>query len=343
MTTITIDSLPIEKPLVVGGNSAGYVRNKLIYPNVATISGKSITAVAVGTAGSYAMIPAISATVGAGATFSPAMGLLTAAVATPQSGSGSYAPADTITLADSGGTETAKAVLTVTHTQVISATIAAAGTGGTPGTATVTGTTGTGTKFQASVTISGGGAITAVNSIAVAGDYTVNPTSLTAEPVTGGGLTGAQLNVKMGVLNFTVSTAGSYTVLPSNPVAQFSTTGAGTGFTATLNTWKFVSVAVLTGGDDYDNTTVINIAGGGSTGGGALTPTVSGVDSPVVTSVVFSKPFPSTSYEVNGNANQACVVSYANKTIYGFDIVMTPLSGGTITSGSVDVSIEYTA
>jgi hypothetical protein len=48
--------------------------------------------------------------------------------------------------------------------QVQAATVNAGGTGGTTGTQTVTGTTGTGTKFQASVTISGG-AITAVNSV----------------------------------------------------------------------------------------------------------------------------------------------------------------------------------
>src|SRR6185312_9320941 len=82
----------------------------------------------------------------------------------------------------------------VTHHFVESATIANAGTGGTNGAAVVTGTTGTGTKFQANVTIAGG-VIASVDSIAVEGDYTVAPTTPAAEPVTGGNLTGATLNL----------------------------------------------------------------------------------------------------------------------------------------------------
>src|SRR6185312_5018157 len=120
---------------------------------------------------------------------------------------GNYSPADTIAL--TGGTHTTPAELSVTTTRVVSATVAAGGTGGTDGTQTVTGTTGTGTKFQASVTVAGG-AITAVLSITLAGSYTANPTTLTAEPVTGASLTGAQLNVVMGVATVTVSTAGAY-------------------------------------------------------------------------------------------------------------------------------------
>lgn len=80
--------------------------------------------------------------------------------------------------------------------QVQSAAVNAGGSGGTNGTQTVTGTTGTGTKFQASVTVSGG-AITAVNSITVAGSYSALPTSLSAEPVTGASLTGATLSLAM--------------------------------------------------------------------------------------------------------------------------------------------------
>jgi hypothetical protein len=80
--------------------------------------------------------------------------------------------------------------------QVQSAAVNTGGSGGTTGTQTVTGTTGTGTKFQASVTISGG-AITAVNSVTVAGSYSALPTNLTAEPVTGAGLTGATLSLGM--------------------------------------------------------------------------------------------------------------------------------------------------
>src|SRR5208282_6695453 len=71
-----------------------------------------------------------------------------------------YAPADTVTLA--GGTPGTRAIVTIGTTQVNSATVNAAGTGGTPGYATVTGTTGTGTKFSAVVLISSGGLVTNV-------------------------------------------------------------------------------------------------------------------------------------------------------------------------------------
>lgn len=79
---------------------------------------------------------------------------------------------------------------------VQNAAVTAGGTGGTSGTQTVTGTTGTGTKFQASVTVTSG-AITAVLSISVAGNYTALPTNLNAEPVTGASLTGATLALAM--------------------------------------------------------------------------------------------------------------------------------------------------
>jgi hypothetical protein len=79
---------------------------------------------------------------------------------------------------------------------VLSATVNAGGSGGTNGNVTITGTTGTGVRFTARGTISGGaltGALTIVN----AGSYTTDPTSLTAEPVTGGNLTGASVGLTM--------------------------------------------------------------------------------------------------------------------------------------------------
>lgn len=138
----------------------------------------------------------------------------------------------------SGGTQTTQAILQVTTTKVVSATVAAGGSGGTPGTQTVTGTTGTGTKFTASVTVSGGGAITAVLSILTGGSYTVNPTTLTAEPVTGASLTGAQLNVVMGVSTITIVNPGVFTTT-SLTFTQGSTSGSGTG--ATFSTATYTS------------------------------------------------------------------------------------------------------
>lgn len=242
-------------------------------PNAVTLQkgGSSIIAVLVDTPGSYSSRPTFAVIGdGVGAVLTSLMGVLTSVPVTAQSGGGSYAPNDLITLA--GGSGTPAANLKVTHTKVVSATVAAAGTGGTPGTQTVTGTTGTGTKFQASVTVSGGGAITSVDSISVAGDYTVNPTSLTTEPVTGGGLTGAQLSVRMGVLTAIENTTGVYTTLPSNPVSQASTTGSGTGATFTI-TWQIVGGELTSGGYGYTaENTSIEVSG---SGGGVVTPILS--------------------------------------------------------------------
>jgi hypothetical protein len=79
---------------------------------------------------------------------------------------------------------------------VLSVTINAGGSGGTNGQVVIAGTTGTGTKFQAKGVISGG-ALTSITSIVNAGSYTVDPTSLTAEPVTGGGLSSATVGLTM--------------------------------------------------------------------------------------------------------------------------------------------------
>jgi hypothetical protein len=214
-----------------------------------------------------------------------------------------YVPDEVLTLV--GGTATTAGEVTVASTKVVSATVAAPGSGGTDGTQTVTGTTGTGTKFQASVTIASG-SITAVSSIVLGGDYTVNPTSLTNEPVTGASLTGAQLNVVMGVNAVTLTnagvytansatftstggtgagatfntavfgvneatvstTAGVYSALPSNPIAQGSSSGSGTGAEFTV-LWGLNGITVSNGGTGYNSNTTVSITGGGSTGGGA--------------------------------------------------------------------------
>ena len=107
-------------------------------------------------------------------------------------------PGDTLTMTSGTGT---KPTFKVTATQVVSAAVpgGSSGSGGTPGTQTVTGTTGTGTFFTASVTVGGGGQISAVLSILTGGDYTTNPTAIATEPVTGASLVGAELDVVMGV------------------------------------------------------------------------------------------------------------------------------------------------
>ena len=114
--------------------------------------------------------------------------------------------------------------ITVTDTQVVSVVINSVGSGGTPGPATLTGTTGTGTTFQCTVVIQSNGTLTGAPApvLTVPGDYTVNPTSLSAEPVTSddaGPLTGATVTLTMGALLGAVTRVGGYAVPPANPVA----------------------------------------------------------------------------------------------------------------------------
>jgi hypothetical protein len=230
-----------------------------------TANASPISAVTVLTAGQYATIPSISTSGnGSGATFAAHMIPTLVTLASNPTGNSSYAPNDTITLA--GGTFSTQGVIKVVTTGVYAATVASGGSGGTNGTQTVTGTTGTGVFFTANVTVTSG-AISAVNSITTAGSYTVNPTVLTAEPVSGAGLIGATLNIHMKPLTFT-TVAGNYTVLPTSPVSQTSSSGSGLGATFTV-LWGFNSIVVTAGGTNYDANSLIVISGGGGNGGGS--------------------------------------------------------------------------
>lgn len=204
--------------------------NPAVMSTVPATGGSTATSVNTTVSSSYA--PTETVTVAGGTFTTPAVLTITNTVllATQVNAPGiGYVPTNTVNLA--GGTQSSPAIITVLTTQVSGAAINAAGTGGTNGTQTVTGTTGTGTKFQASVTIAGG-VITAINAITFGGNYTVNPTSLAAEPVTGAGLTGATLTITMGVRTLTVTAAGVFTANPAGlTFTQASTSGAGTGAT----------------------------------------------------------------------------------------------------------------
>lgn len=239
-----------------------------------------VASVTVGLAGTgFTSKPTLvfASAVGTGAAGAPLMKALTAV---PVAAGTGYVPAEVITLA--AGTSTAAAKVAVATTKVVSATINAAGSGGTPGTQTVTGTTGTGTKFTASVTVSGGGAITAVLSILTGGAYTANPTTIGQEPVTGASLTGAKLNVVMGVDTCTIDTVGSYSVLPPIPATQASSTGSGTGATLTMS-WGILSVTMSAGGSSYAATGVTCVTSGGGGTGVTLTPVMSTADETIIT------------------------------------------------------------
>ena len=152
--------------------------------------------------------------------------------------------------------------------QVLSAAVAAGGTGGTPGAVTLTGTTGTGTKVQATGTINGSGVLTGALTVTVVGAYTVAPTNVAAEPVTGGGLTGATVSL---VMVPTVTVAGSYTVNPTNSAVEPVTGGSLVGATVSLGIGlNTVSVLVPDVSAAAPGTITVS---GGSGSGAVLTPT----------------------------------------------------------------------
>lgn len=163
-------------------------------------------------------------------------------VSTAQSGAGSYAPGDTVTL--SGGTFTSPAVAIIDATKAVSATIVSGGSGGvaadgtSSGSCQLQGTTGVGPYFIFNATLTAG-VITSIDSVNATGAYRTNPTNLASEPVvpvnTCSSLTGAVLSVKMGPIvlhSASHATSGVYSAFPSLPAAT-TTSGSGTGFLAT--------------------------------------------------------------------------------------------------------------
>lgn len=204
----------------------------------------------------------------------------------------------------SGSGQTATAVMGVYGIP----TIAAAGTGGTTGTQTVTGTTGTGTPFQASVTIAGG-VITTVLSVTVHGAYTAMPSSLTAEPVTGGGLTGAQLNLSaaMGVASITLAGSSNHGY-PASGITP-SLTGGTPGTAATLSA-----------------PTVTSVAGQGTT-------------LAISSTLIPGLSLPST-YSAQATPDGDVVCNITGKTNAGFSLNVNPrLASQTLAAGHVDLWI----
>jgi hypothetical protein len=203
-----------------------------------------------GTNNAYTALPTFSVAGGeSGSGFSGTVLMKVATAAVNAAGTG-YAGGDTITFTlGTPYASTTKAIFTVTTTKLVSATIAAGGTGyGNAQTfaATVVGGTST-TAAQVSVTSSAGGVITTVNSVSVAGSYTVNP-GLTGAATTGGSGTGLTLNLVFGVLTITLASAGQYTAIATS-ATQAATSGSGTGFTANTITFSVDSVVILDGGD----------------------------------------------------------------------------------------------
>ncbi len=150
-----------------------------------------------------------------------------------------YSPGATLT--GVGGTFSTPVTAKVVYTQVLSASINAAGSGGTASASCVlTGTTGTlygTTSFQINATLNASGAVSSLGSIITSGAYSANPTNAAAEPVTSsaacGALTGVTLNLVIKPRLTTILNKGVYTALPSFPMS-FTSSDSGAGQTASL-------------------------------------------------------------------------------------------------------------
>ncbi len=156
-----------------------------------------------------------------------------------------YVPGDTITLA--GGVAITRGIVTVATVKLVSATIHASGggtgyDGGSPTTFNVTVAGGThSAAATVNVTTNGSGVVSTINSVTVAGSYTVLPTAMTSNIATGDDGThhgtGLLLDLVFGINTFTITTMGEYTT-ETTTFTQFATTSAaGTG--ATFNTAVF--------------------------------------------------------------------------------------------------------
>ena len=145
-----------------------------------------------------------------------------------------YVPGDTLTPVGGNGIITASD-FNVDTVEAASAVIAVGGSGYTNGVQTLTlvgGTFSTVATIDVNVV---GGVVTSIVGVNVAGDYSVIPTNPVS--TTGGGGTGATLNIGWGVLTVSVLTSGMYHYEPEpNPLA---TTTGGSGVGATINaTWQ---------------------------------------------------------------------------------------------------------
>ncbi|MCK5132065.1 MAG: hypothetical protein KAR40_07945 [Candidatus Sabulitectum sp.] len=255
--------------------------------------------------------------------------LASAAVNAPGTG---YVISEAVTTA--GGTSSTAAVVTATHIKAVSATVNAGGTGdlGDGSEVIVEGTTGTGTKFQAAVTIVSN-AIDSVQRISLAGDYTADMTSIAAEPVTyvsgavsGTTLTGATLAVVMGLLTVSVTTPGDYTV-ESSALTQASTSGSGTGATFDTALYGVLTNSVTVAGDYSTSIATFTQASTDGDGTGATFDTgVYGVltMSEVASGVYSANPSNPVSTTSGGSGTGATfTLTWADDAAAG-DIMITP-------------------
>lgn len=262
---------------------------------------------------------------------------VSAAVNAP--GTGMVAGSTLLTLV--GGTHSITATATVTTTKVVSATVAAGGTGnlGDGAGVIVEGTTGTGTKFRASVTIATN-AIASVQSITVAGNYTVNPTAIANEPVTyisgassGTTLTGAQLSVVMGALTVTAATAGSYTVQSTT----FTTTGGGNNCTLNAALFGILTHTLSTAGSyTVNGTTFTQFATSGAGTGATFDTPIYGINTYTI-SAAGSYSVGTTSFTQFSTSGAGTGATF-NTVVFGVNTVTVNTAGAYTTTPSNPVS-----
>lgn len=147
-----------------------------------------------------------------------------------------YAIADVLTPVGGVGTEP---TFTIQSLNVVRVVIRDPGTGGSVGVHTFQGTTGTGTKYEFTQEVGGGGTLVGDPALTVNGSYTVEPT-LVGDPITDltdGTLTGATADPSLWPATVSTTTNGSMTTIPDNPAA---TSDSGAGHGAELNiTWDY--------------------------------------------------------------------------------------------------------
>ena len=206
-------------------------------------------------------------TTGTGATGTANATVVEVALNGPGTG-GTYIPGEVLTITSGTGT---KATTTVTHTEIRTAPdIVVAGTGYV-NTDVVSMTTGTGTQATFTVTTGAADTIPASLALTTRGDYTVNPTSMTAavtSNVSGVGV-GLTITCNTRIKTIELTTGGVYTALPGDLSAE-PTTGSATGTGATIDTTIGVGpVQVTDGGSGFTLPAKITFGGAGGSGANA--------------------------------------------------------------------------
>jgi hypothetical protein len=335
MTTVNVDSLIVEKLLFSGLNQEGYASNRIVVPNVVTDAPTSFVSsvTLTGRGSNYSMVPTVAFTGGGGSGATGTVVLGYVIIDTLVTAPGSYASMPTASANLGTG---ATFALTM---EAVGLTVASGGSGHSPGDIlTINGGTTTGGTILQVGTVDGGGAVLTA-SITTPGSYTALPTNPASSTSEGSGI-GATFNMLWGLLSIEVTAGGNdYT---SASVLSF-TGGGGTGGAAAnlllAPVGRIKVINITAGGTGYTTPPSVVFSGGGGGTGAAGTAVLSAVDIPVTMPVSVN--IPVTTYEVFSSTNQPSVTSVTSKTTTGFNLTLTPLSGGSLSAGLMDIVIKW--